>query len=673
MADTNPLGGNRLPTAPPIGDRVIAQPAPAADVSGPMPAKVGKNEAYLLKQRMKRSEAFMVKNYAEQYDRCLKLWKGQHWDNQNQPSTEHRVVVNHIAGIIQTKVDSIAFNPVPDFILRPLSEASSGNADIATQALKYEWRRSRAAVQTKRALFDKELLGFGVIQTGWEFVTDEIALDDGRAAVEGEPPDPQDITMAVEEGRDLSEVQDLPVPKEKVRRDQFWCRRICPRDFRIDPEATWVLDDAQYCGYVEERPLDEVKRDKRYKNTRNLKGTDRNLNAYLSEDVQRQTDDDKPSDVKRVKLHHYYEQKRRLHCVFCEENDLPLLVEEWKWKSDRYPFRVIRSPGTQDTFYPEEPQPILLEPMQREINETRSQIHIHRRRFNRKYLCKRGVADAQTKKQLRSGADGVLIEHNGGNPNDIIPLSDAPLQEEVYKADQIAHQDIVTVSNVDQYQMGIVPSKRMTTTEVQQVSQSGGVRVQADAQAYEEFCAGVGHDCLDWMMQFSVKTQELPIYGPDDDVSAWGKFSAADIVGDYFVEVYMGSTQVKDSQTQVKDIGFLLQSMMPFFQMPDPSTGAPMLYPKPLLAQLLKAVPEIRSVKEILTPPPPPPPPMPPPGVPGAPGMAPPGMGGPPGDIPGAPGGPSGPPAPNPLEAMAMMRAGGPPPGMPMPMNGVPR
>ena len=159
--------------------------------------------------------------------------------------------------------------------------------------------------------------------------------------------------------------------------------------------------------------------------------------------------------------------------------------------------------------------------MQREINEVRSDIHIARRRDKRKLLAKRGVLDAAAKKQLRSGADGAVIEHNGGQPNEIVPLQFGALSQEVYKADQIAHQDIITVSAVDQYQIGMVPSKRMTTTEVNAVQASGGARVQADAQAYEEFCAGVAHDCLDWLMQYAVRTKELPIYGPDDNVQAW--------------------------------------------------------------------------------------------------------------------------------------------------------
>src|SRR6185369_8974693 len=351
--------GNRLRTAPPIGDSPPAQPAPASEVSGPVSAggpRISKQEAKLLKDRMRRAELYAVREYHPVYDRCLKLWRGQHWRNMHVQQMEERVVVNHIAPIIQTQVDSVAFNPVPDFILKPLTEGSADKAEIATQAIKYEWRRASAARETKRCLFDQKCFGLGIAQTGWEFVTDEVALDDGRQPVEGEPPDPVDLTAAVEAGLPLD--TEPPVPVAKVRKDQFWVRRLCPKDFRIDPEATWVIEDAAYLGYVEQVPLEVLRRDKRYKNTRQLKGTTENLENYLAEDVKRATDDDKPSDAKRVKLHHYYERRRRLHCVFCDEHDSPLLVEEWSWKADRYPFRLLRAPGTQDTFYPEEPLPI---------------------------------------------------------------------------------------------------------------------------------------------------------------------------------------------------------------------------------------------------------------------------------------------------------------------------
>jgi hypothetical protein len=607
---------------------------------------------------MMRAEQYAVREYYPIYDRCLRLWRGQHFKNMSLPQNEERVVVNHIAPIVQTMVDSIAFNPVPDIIIKPLTEMSEPKALIATQAVKYEWRKAAAARETKRSLFDQKCFGFGICQTGWEFITDELEMTDGRERVEGEPPSAEDLTAAVEAGLPLD--SDPPIPAPRVRKDQFWVRRLCPRDFRIDPEATWVIEDAAYLGYTEEVPLAVLKQDKRYKNTRQLTGKSANLEAYLSDELQRKTDDEKPNDVKRVKLHHYYEKRRRLHLVFCEEHDKPLLAEYWRWKADRYPFRTLRAPGTQDSFYPEEPLPILLEPMQREINEIRSDMHVHRRRFKRKYVATSKTLDSSVKKQLRSGADGLVIEVNHPNPREaVVPLEDAPLNPEVYKADQVAHQDIITVSGIDQYELGMTPSKRLTTTEVNAIQSSGGARVQADAQAFEEFCAGIAHDCLDWLMQYSDRVQELPIYGPDDQIQEWGKFSARDIIGDYLVEVYMGSTQVRDSATTVKDIGFLLQTMQPY-TMPTPA-GPPLVNAKPLLRQMLKAVPEIKQVNEII-----PPDPVLPPGMP-------PGMGGPPMGPPGVPPGAGAPPAglppggpapnlplggPDPMAMIAALRAG---------------
>src|SRR5204863_410867 len=151
---------------------------------------------------------------------------------------------------------------------------------------------------------DSKCFGIGLCQDGWEFVTDEVALTDGREPVEGEPPSADDLTAAVEAGLPLD--TEPPVPMAKVRKDQFWVRRLCPRDFRIDPEATWVIEDAAYLGYTEEVPLSVLKQDKRYKNTRQLRGSDRNLESYVSEDMARLADNEKPNDIRRVKLHHYY-------------------------------------------------------------------------------------------------------------------------------------------------------------------------------------------------------------------------------------------------------------------------------------------------------------------------------------------------------------------------------
>src|SRR5207253_3776252 len=103
---------------------------------------------------------------------------------------------------------------------------------------------------------------------------------------------------------------------------------------------------------------------------------------YCSEEAE--TQDKIPADVKRVKLYHYYEKARRLHVVMCDEHDKPLMEESWSWQWDRYPFRVRQNVGDTDQFWGI-PGPLLIEHQQKELNEARSQLSDHRRRFVPKF------------------------------------------------------------------------------------------------------------------------------------------------------------------------------------------------------------------------------------------------------------------------------------------------
>lgn len=611
---------------------------PTASGKGP---KLKPAEAKALKERLKCSERYMKLAFAPAYERCLKLWKGEHWAKRRTPSEQHRVVVNYILPNIVTKVASYAF-AYPDFIVRPETQASAGSADIAKAALAYEWRKANVQREARRAAQDKELFNVGVVMTGWRFETDEVCLTDERQPVEGEPVDHAAVLAAVEAGQALPQ----PTPADKVRKDEIYCKRLNPKSFRIDPEADWVLDDARYCGYVEIVRLEDVKQDKRYKNTRDLKGTTKNTEAFLDDAQQDLDDAERSSDLKRVCLWHYFEKRRRLHVVFCDEHDNPLLVEEWHWEFDRYPFRLLFGPLLQDEFYGT-PMPLLLEPMQREINETRSQLHTHRNRFNRKFQVARGTLDAQAKKQLRSGEDGTVVEHNGAlGSSPIVPIQDAQLQPEVYQSDRIAQQDMAKVSGLDAYESGLIPSKRLTSGEVGAIQTSGAARMKQDAQQFEEFCAGIAQDCLDWLKQYAVKTRSLPIYDADQNVAEWQDYSREQIQGDFDIQVFVGSTQIKNSEDEIKDIGFLFQTLTPFIQ-------AGLVNPKPLIEQMLKRFTWLRNVQDIVNPPPPP---LPPGGPGGPPGMPGPDQGGGP---PGAPGpGGGGPPGGLPPELMAQMGMG---------------
>lgn len=554
--------------------------------------KLKDSDAKQIKRRIRLAERYADRELKQNFKRALELYTGDFYEDSDKLSNNSRLSINYTLHVIETKVNSVAFR-YPEFIIQPLTPAGEQTADIAHAALKYEWKLSNAQRECKRAYKDKEVFGAGVVYTGWLFETrDGMRMEDGRHALVEEQPDT--TPNPLEEERQ-------PVSQSEVREDRFLVKRLNPGHFFVNPECDRILDNAYYCGYWECVPLDEVKKNPHYQNTRQLKGNTDNLKPWFDkvymDEVQERAGDE-PADVKRVKLYHYYERTRQLHAIFTDEHDKPLYVENWSHPSDRYPFRTIQNPGDEDCFWPI-PTPLLIEHPQKELNEARSQLSNHRRRATPAYQVNGGTLTPQAKKQLKCADSLRIVEHNGPEPLSIVPIAQQNIQPEVYTTEEKSIGDMQTLAALNQYQLGNVPTKRTTTSEVEAIQSQGGPRSENDRQEFEEFCAAVALDCINWLKQYSVKTRTIPVYDDQNQVVNWIDFTREQIQADYDICVYAHSTTAPNNADKIQGIGFLLQSLNGFLQVM-PTAMQLGLDLMPLLRELLKSFPDIKNVDKII-------------------------------------------------------------------------
>lgn len=531
-----------------------------------MPYALKPEEVRTIWNRLQMAEKHNVRSLRQPMKRALDLYKGLQWPNMDVESPSTRIVCNYILHVIETRVYGVTFR-YPRFVITPATEEAETREPIAEAALKYSWRAGRIQDELRRQAKDKELFGLGISLNGWLFETDDGVIDETG-----------------EKG-----------PK-KVRQDRFFARRIFPGNFLVSPECGRELSEAQYCGYWELVPLAEVKKNEHFSNTRGLKGTADNLRSFL--DPQKVKQGEEPNDVKRVKLYHYYEKARQIHVIMSPETPNPLYAEKWTWETGRYPFRVIQGPGDEDTFYAM-PMPLLIEHPQREINESRSQLSNHRRMAVPKYQCGPGTLTAKAEAALKSADPLAIVEHNSETPAAIAPIPPHQIQPEVYKTEEIALQDIQAIAAVDQYQLGNAPTKRTPTAEVQAISSTGGARSQNDKQMFENLCAEVARDCIAWLKQNAVKTRQLPIYRKGAQVAQWIDFSRQEIAGEYDIEVAANSTSAPNDADKLQSIAFFIQSVNPLIQLL-PMAQQAGINLLPLLKQILKSLPDIEDVDEIL-------------------------------------------------------------------------
>jgi len=579
-------------------------------------------EVAAVRRRIKLGLEYNRKELKDDFKESLDLYLGEQYPDLGKTSKRARVIVNYVLNAAETSVDRVAFQ-YPDFTVKPRTPDGEGQEPILKSAVEYSWDEGRIQKEMRRGWKDKFIYGTGIIYTGWLFTTyDGMRLENGRETTE---LDGGDTTPNPTDGWEQIE-------SAKVRDDRFLAKRINPGSFFVSPEAGRDLEEAEYCGYIEVRSLEEVKANPYYKNTKQLKGTTYNLQPWFDErmvqDYCSEDSEEKiPSDIKRVTLWHYYEKRRRLHLVMCDEHEKPLLTEAWTWQHDRYPFRVRQNPGDEDCFWGL-PGPLMIRHQQREINEARSQLSDHRRRFGPKFQVPQGVLNNKARAAIKSEDAGEVVEHSASELAPIQPINMPNVQPEVYSTEQQVVSDIQTVLGLNPYEMGKAPTKRTPTAEVQAIQSQGGARAQAEQQAFETWCAEVAKDCIDWLKMYSVKTRQLPIYDDQSVLQGWHDFTGDQIKGDFDVSVYVGSTTPPNNQARLESLGFFLQSLNPLLQeiAPAMQVGINLI---PLVRQLMSALPEVRDTNQIFVGPPAPPPMG---GMPGEPQQ--PGMGGPQLDFP---------------------------------------
>lgn len=560
-------------------------------------------EIQAVRRRLKLAEQHNKKELKDRFSRAIRLYTGDHYEDSANPAEYSRIVVNYCLHVEETKVHSVAFR-FPEFTLKPKSMEAEGYEQIAGAAIRCEWRHGNVQAEMKKGWKDREIYGTGIVYTGWLFTTEDGArIEDGRMMTDQDTtypqPGPPDMTPNPSDAWGT-------VPAQTVRDDRFFAKRIYPGNFFVSPEAGCNLEEADYCGYVEVRSLEEVKANPRFKNTRQLKGSTNNLRQWFDAEMVKEycsddaSGDQVPADIKRVKLYHYYEKSKRLYMVMTDEHDKPLLEDTWNWDHPRYPFRVRQNVGDTDQFWGI-PGPLMMEHQQRELNESRSQMSDHRRRFVPKFLAREGTLSTKGINALKSTDAGEVVFHTSNDDIAIAPIVMPPVQPEVYSTETQLVADIQTIMGVSQYEIGQAPTKRITGAEVDAIQERGGARAKNDLQEFETWCAEVAEDCLAWLKMYSVKTRQIPLYDMEGNIQGWPDFNRDQIRGEYDIEVYANSTTPPSNAENIQAIGFLIQSLNPLIQLalPAQQLGINLM---PLVRQLLKSIPDIRNVDQILPP-----------------------------------------------------------------------
>lgn len=393
-------------------------------------------------------------NWAEKYqtERLESYYLGFQWSGLTEEEARKRYVINLVFSSIEVNKPALSFYK-PEVRVQPRPAQSD---DLFSNAEE----RARLCQDTIQTFIDSPDIDFfletnlalheahfrfGVVEVGYtaDFVDNPDA---------GKPVLKEDKTVMVDAGGD-------PVTQgaHRLTNEGLYIRRIPAKTFRVAVSQKNKLTRNDWVGYYEWHYVEDVKRNKNYRNTATLKPS-----GVLKSDLRSPGDGSQENKEHHgmVKIWKIWDLRRKVRHVIAQDHD-KFLQED---KPFSYlPFAVIKFHEILDSFFPLPPVFEWLGP-QDEVNETREMQRAHRRRFYRRYTYKDGAIDIEELQKLEDGGDGVYAKANTETP--LQPVPDAPLSSDVWQHLDASKLDFMTVSAIGGDQRGVAESETATQANI---------------------------------------------------------------------------------------------------------------------------------------------------------------------------------------------------------------
>lgn len=488
------------------------------------------------KMRLEASKKWRKQDgYDGLWKRMNDLYRGKHFDDYK---NEDQMLVNIAFSTVNVISPSISVN-YPKITVNATSAEFAPQAVIAEAVVNYWWRHKDIRTEFRRAVKDMLAFGHGWIKVGYRFVEEE---------VEGE----SEISEANLNG--------VGHPTTIVREDSPFAERVSVNDVFVDPDAT-SMKDIKWIAQRIRRPIADVRNDKRYAKAARLDVTPMAVSRYADDPSRRKVYD---KNEGYAEIWEYYDISSNSMSVFCEGSDM-FLVKPMKMPySFGQPFVMLRNYDVPDHFYPIGDLESI-EPLQLELNETRSQMMNHRKKFSRKYLYKESAFDQLGRSALESDDDNVMVPVSSDEPiSNVVTAFPAVINPpEFYNQSNMIIGDIDRISGVSEFQRGAVSEIRRTATESSLMQDAANARTSDKLAVVEQAIAEVGRRMLQLAQQFMQGEQVARVMGRDGE-PLWVNFDRDYLQGDFDFEVAAGSTQPHNESFKRQMALQLVDAMAPF-------------------------------------------------------------------------------------------------------------
>lgn len=483
--------------------------------------------------------------YDDMWRRMIDMYRGKHYDNL---SDADRTLVNMAFSTINVISPSVSVN-YPKIVVSARRPEDGDRATVTEAIVNYWWRHYGCQDEFRKAVKDKLIIGHGWVKTGYRFVEEERVKQ----------ADPN-----VEHNDVLDLEADTNVETEMViLEDQPFVERISPFDVYVDPDGT-TLKDIKWIAQRIKRPLADVRNDRRYNSNARYEVQPTQYSKYALDGQTPRPDTS--SKESYVEVWEFYDIPKGTMCIFAEGSDKFLVAPTKIPFAFGHPFVMLRNYDVPEHFYPMG-ELEAIEGLQHELNETRTQMMNHRKRFSRKWLYKESAFDPDGRAMLESDEDNVLVPVMGDEPlgGVITPMPAVINPPEFYNQSSLIAGDMDRVSGVSDYMRGAMPEIRRTATEAAIAQDASNARA-ADKLAVIEIEIGRTASRLVALAQQYMTGEQVARVVGSNALPLWIRFDRDYIQGEFDFEVEAGSTQPVNESFRRQMALQMVDAMAPFVQ-----------------------------------------------------------------------------------------------------------
>jgi hypothetical protein len=435
--------------------------------------------------------------------------------------------INLIFAYIKTELPSLYIKD-PHIKINPKNKTSINTAKVLESVINYIWYYKKIKREIKKAIVDALLIGHAWFKTGY---TGKFgSIEDGQGGT-----------------------------IETIESEDFFAYRLPWDQIVFDPDAIDPPYDCEWIAQSMWLPIEEVKRNPRYKNTADLQAT------YSKKDNYDNTSDSiSDKNAGKCCLTEVWNIKDKT--VFTLAEGVDDYIEEpkpWPYQLRGYPFSFLKF-----NFSNDDPFGIsdvaIFEPQVLELIKVRSAALDHIKRFNRQLMTTPDNISDDEMNKITQGITASIAKVQ--DPTKVLPIPYPPLQTDVYALEERIKEDMVNESGQSPTERGAT-QKTSTRTKAELVYQRQGAenRRSEKIDLVEDFAEDIAGNIVGLVKQFATEPYYVRVLGVNSPelqkavaerpsaqsqmavTEAGGfTFTAEDIEGEYDVEVVAGSSTPLD-------------------------------------------------------------------------------------------------------------------------------